>query len=170
MEQNRVRIADIADALGLSTATVSNVIHGKTQKIFAFSDCPIHRCGQRAEGLMRLNVSLICGAWLSALFLLAVGGFPEQILGLYSDDGRILQADAAYFQIVTFAYLPMALSTVLSAWLRCKDHAAIPFLAILGAVAANTGLNSLLIFGKLGFVWITNSICGCWVCWCKARI
>ena len=26
MEQNRVRIADIADALGISTATVSNVI------------------------------------------------------------------------------------------------------------------------------------------------
>ena len=45
----------------------------------------------------------------------------------------------------------MALSTVLSAWLRCKEHAAIPFWASLGAVAANTGLNYLLIFGKLGF-------------------
>ena len=29
----RVRIADIAEELGLSTATVSNVIHGKTKKI-----------------------------------------------------------------------------------------------------------------------------------------
>lgn len=28
----RVRIADIAEELGLSTATVSNVIHGKTEK------------------------------------------------------------------------------------------------------------------------------------------
>lgn len=53
MEQNRVRIADIADALGLSTATVSNVIHGKTKKIFASSDCPIHQCGQRAGGLVQ---------------------------------------------------------------------------------------------------------------------
>ena len=44
----------------------------------------------------------------------------------------------------------MAISTVLSAWLRCKEHAAVPFLASLGAVAANTGLNYLLIFGKLG--------------------
>ena len=34
MEQNRVRIVDVADALGLSTATVSKVIHGKTSKIF----------------------------------------------------------------------------------------------------------------------------------------
>ena len=33
MAQNRIRIVDIADALGLSTATVSKVIHGKTDKI-----------------------------------------------------------------------------------------------------------------------------------------
>ena len=33
MTQNRVRIVDVADALGLSTATVSKVIHGKTEKI-----------------------------------------------------------------------------------------------------------------------------------------
>ena len=33
MKDNKVRIADIADELGLSTATVSNVIHGKTKKI-----------------------------------------------------------------------------------------------------------------------------------------
>ncbi|MCM1284492.1 MAG: LacI family transcriptional regulator [Muribaculaceae bacterium] len=33
MENERVRIADIADELGLSTATVSNVIHGKTKKV-----------------------------------------------------------------------------------------------------------------------------------------
>lgn len=33
MEEGRVRIVDIAQELGLSTATVSNVIHGKTKKI-----------------------------------------------------------------------------------------------------------------------------------------
>lgn len=33
MEQQRVRICDIAEELGLSTATVSNVLHGKTKKI-----------------------------------------------------------------------------------------------------------------------------------------
>ncbi len=33
MEGGRIRIADIADELGVSTATVSNVIHGKTKKI-----------------------------------------------------------------------------------------------------------------------------------------
>lgn len=33
MEEKRIRICDIAEELGLSTATVSNVLHGKTKKI-----------------------------------------------------------------------------------------------------------------------------------------
>lgn len=33
MEERRVRISDIAEELGLSTATVSNVLHGKTTKV-----------------------------------------------------------------------------------------------------------------------------------------
>ena len=40
MEQKRVRICDIAEELGLSTATVSNVLHGKTAKI---SDATVRR-------------------------------------------------------------------------------------------------------------------------------
>lgn len=33
MEEKRIRICDIAEELGVSTATVSNVLHGKTNKI-----------------------------------------------------------------------------------------------------------------------------------------
>lgn len=33
MDEHRVRIRDIAEELGLSTATVSNVLHGKTNKV-----------------------------------------------------------------------------------------------------------------------------------------
>lgn len=46
MTQNRVRIVDVADALGLSTATVSKVIHGKTNKI---SDETVKRVQQQLE-------------------------------------------------------------------------------------------------------------------------
>ena len=58
---------------------------------------------------------------------------------------------AVYFRIIAFSYIPMAVSNILSSWLRCKEHATIPFLASFGAVVVNTGLNYLLIFGKFGF-------------------
>ena len=46
MENKRVRIVDIAEELGVSTATVSNVIHGKTKKI---SDETVKRVQQLLE-------------------------------------------------------------------------------------------------------------------------
>lgn len=46
MVQNRVRIVDVAEALGLSTVTVSKVIHGKTEKI---SDETVKRVQQELE-------------------------------------------------------------------------------------------------------------------------
>ena len=46
MAQSRIRIVDVADALGLSTATVSKVIHGKTEKI---SEETVKRVQQELE-------------------------------------------------------------------------------------------------------------------------
>lgn len=103
------------------------------------------------EAWRSLDISMICGIIISALFLFASGVFSSQILGLYTKDMSIINVGAVYFRIVAFSYIPMAISTVLSAWLRCKEHAVIPFLASLGAVFINTGLNYVLIFGKLGF-------------------
>lgn len=44
--ENKVRIKDVADELGVSTATVSNVLHGKTQKI---SDRTVKAVEQKLE-------------------------------------------------------------------------------------------------------------------------
>ena len=103
------------------------------------------------EAWCSFDVSLICGIMISALFLLAAGVFPSQILGLYTKDMSIINTGAVYFRIVAFSYIPMAVSNILSSWLRCKEYATIPFLASFGAVIVNTGLNYLLIFGKFGF-------------------
>lgn len=103
------------------------------------------------EAWRSFDVSVICGCIISAMFLFAAGVFSSQILGLYTNDMSIINAGSVYFRIVAFSYIPMAVSSILSAWLRCKEHATIPFLASLGAVAVNTGLNYVLIFGKIGF-------------------
>ena len=103
------------------------------------------------EAWCSFDVSLICGIFISSIFLLAAGGCPTQILGLYTKDAGIIDVGAVYFRIVAFSYIPMAVSNIISAWLRCREHATIPFLASFGAVGVNTGLNYLLIFGKFGF-------------------
>ena len=45
-EHGRVRICDIAQELGVSTATVSNVLHGKTKKV---SDETVRRVQRALE-------------------------------------------------------------------------------------------------------------------------
>lgn len=45
-DESKVRIIDIAEELGVSTATVSNVLHGKTKKI---SDATIRRVERKLE-------------------------------------------------------------------------------------------------------------------------
>ena len=66
----RVRISDIAEELGLSTATVSNVIHGKTRKI---SDETVRRVQALLEerqyipGMAGVLLALIVVAFLFLL-------------------------------------------------------------------------------------------------------
>ena len=102
------------------------------------------------EAWSSFDVSLISGMVIATLFLFAAGVFPSQILGLYTRDVSIVNTGAVYFRIVAFSYIPMAAGNILSSWLRCREHATIPFWASFGAVAVNTGLNYLLIFGKFG--------------------
>ena len=97
------------------------------------------------------NVSLIYGIIIAAMFLLGAEFFSMQILSLYTKDINIINEGTVYFRIVAYCYIPMAASNILSAWLRCKEHASISFLSSAVAVTVNTGLNYLLIFGKFGF-------------------
>ena len=41
---------------------------------------------EHTEAWRSLDVSLVCGGVLAALFLLTAGGFPAQVLGLYTAD------------------------------------------------------------------------------------
>ena len=107
--------------------------------------------GDTEEVWCGLDVSLISGIIVSAIFMIAACVFSAEILGLYTKDTDIISAGKVYFRIIALSYIPMAVSSIISVWLRCKDHASIPFFASFGAVVVNTGLNYLLIFGKLGF-------------------
>lgn len=72
MEQ-RVRISDIAEELGLSTATVSNVIHGKTKKI---SD----------ETVKRVQATLEERAYIPSMAGILLAQNASRIIGVFVND------------------------------------------------------------------------------------
>lgn len=96
-------------------------------------------------------VNFILAVGLAAVFTVLCSLLPEQIMGMYTKDHMTRKAAAEYLGILSVAYLPMAVVSLFSALLRCMEAAALPLYASLLAAITNTGLNYILIFGKLGF-------------------
>lgn len=94
-----------------------------------------------------LAVSLL----IAAVFTFLSMAVPSPILRLYTEDEITVQTGVEYLRIYALSFLPMALSSIFSAYLRCMQAAKIPLYAGIFASIANTGLNYVLIFGKAGF-------------------
>ncbi len=96
-------------------------------------------------------VNLSAASALAVLFTVLCSAFPRQIMAIYTTDEVTAAAAAGYLSIVSASYLPMAAGTMLSALLRCAEAAVLPLYASIFSAVLNTGLNYVLIFGKLGF-------------------
>lgn len=94
-----------------------------------------------------LAVSLILAAVFTSLSMM----MPHQILGLYTNDGAAVQGGVEYLRIYALSFLPVAVTSIFSAYLRCVQAAKVPLYAGIFASVANTFLNYILIFGKAGF-------------------
>lgn len=94
-----------------------------------------------------LAVSLI----LVGIFTLLSVMIPSRILGLYTNDGLTVLEGVKYLRIYALSFLPAAVTSIVSAYLRCIQAAKIPLYAGIFAGITNTVLNYVLIFGKAGF-------------------
>lgn len=96
-----------------------------------------------------LNLMLAIG--LALVFTIICGGFPNQIMSLYTKDAQTLAASASYLRIVSGTFLPLAGATLLSTMFRCMEKAQFPLYASIASAILNTVLNYIFIFGKFGF-------------------
>ena len=103
-----------------------------------------------AETRRSLAVNLRVCVILATLFTVAGVAVPERIMGLYINDRATAETAGRYLAIVSGTFLPAAGVTILSTHLRCIEKASLPLYAGLASAAVNTGLNWILIFGKLG--------------------
>ena len=97
-----------------------------------------------------LCVNLLVAGGLGIVFTLLSLLLPGQIMQLYSDDIDAVQHAASYLRIIAGTYLPIGVASTLSVMLRCNDRAKAPLYAAILSALTNTGLNYILIFGKLG--------------------
>lgn len=87
---------------------------------------------------------------LAMLFVVLCLTVPETIMSLYTKDQDTIRLAADYLRYLSLGFLPMAASLLLSTLLRCMQKADLPFYAGIAMAVLNTGLNFLLIFGRLG--------------------
>lgn len=95
-----------------------------------------------------LNLALALG--LAGIFTAICIFFPNEIMRLYTKDAATAREAARYLAVISATFLPMAGTTLLSAYFRCTGRAKLPLYASAASAVVNTGLNYLLIFGKCG--------------------
>lgn len=105
----------------------------------------------KEEAEKSLSVNLLVATSVSLLFMLLCIIFPNNIMGIYSTEQDTVQTSAEYLRIISITFVPLAITTCLSTMLRCIKKAMIPLYASIAAALCNTGLNYILIFGKLNF-------------------
>ena len=109
--------------------------------------------GQKNKPEVRRSfyTNLLLSGGIAVIFTLLCALFSEQVMGLYTKDAPTKQAAVNYLILITGTFLPIAGATLLSTLLRCTEKPQLPLYASLVSATLNTGLNYVLIFGKIGF-------------------
>ena len=105
----------------------------------------------RSEVRRSFFANLLLGAGIAGLFMAICALFPDRVMGAYTRDAQTCQIAADYLARISATFVPMAGATLLSTLLRCWEKPRLPLYASIAAALLNTGLNYILIFGKLGF-------------------
>ena len=104
----------------------------------------------RSEVRRSFFTNLLLGAGIAGMFMVICTLFPNQIMGAYTKDTHTRQMAAEYLMLVSGTFVPMTGATLLSTLFRCLEKPRLPLYASILSALLNTGLNYILIFGKLG--------------------
>lgn len=106
-----------------------------------------HQDRFRQSFFATLQLAVVLAAICMGVCLL----LPEAIMGLYTQDQAVKRQAAVYLRLYCLSFLPMAVTSIASVLLRCRQAASLPLAASLLSVLVNTGGNYLLISGRGGF-------------------
>ena len=107
-----------------------------------------HRDSDSINRVIGVSAMIACGA--AVIFSLVLFFFPAQIMGLFTNDPVLRDIAAQYGQIVGFSYIFNSLTSVYVGALRSMEKPKVGLAIFSCSMLANTFLNWIFIFGKLG--------------------
>ncbi len=96
------------------------------------------------------SVGVLLGVLISAVMMLLVFFFPQQTMGLLTNEQAVIDEGSKYLVIICFSYVIFAISNNLLSALRSVETVKIGFVVNLMALVVNIVLNYGLIYGRLG--------------------
>ena len=166
MQQAVVLSVNLADNVMLGSyseislsgvAAVNQIQFILQQLVFGFSNGMIVLASQywgkqQIEPIRRLMALAFAGAMgVAALLLVLVSAFPQQAVGLFTEDAAIIAQGCEYLEIVRFSYLFFACTTVLLSGMRTVEKVRIALIVSAIALVVNCSINFVLIHGRFGF-------------------
>ncbi|ERI92002.1 MATE efflux family protein [Clostridiales bacterium oral taxon 876 str. F0540] len=98
-----------------------------------------------------LGLCLITGCSAALIFTLGGLFFPKQILSIFSKDADVIILGSEYLRIIVFSYVITSITFSYSFTLRSTGQVKTPMIVSVTALAVNTVLNYLLVYGYFGF-------------------
>jgi len=98
-----------------------------------------------------LGMSILTASIIALIFTVAATMFPRAVLGLFTEDAKVIEIGSSYLGVVGFSYIAVAIATSYVAVLRSIQRVVITVVATIVAIIAKTALGYVLIFGHFGF-------------------
>ncbi len=97
-----------------------------------------------------ISIGLKCGFLLGLLFTVATALFPQQILGIFTNDASVITEGVNYLRIMCWTYVIFAVSNSLMHAMQSVETAGIGTIMSVSTIVINLCLNYTLIYGHFG--------------------
>ncbi|MCF0131077.1 MAG: MATE family efflux transporter [Pseudobutyrivibrio sp.] len=142
--------ADAIASIGIcgNVWLIFNVVLGVVATVAGIMISQFIGAKEEKEVWSSLNVNLLITVIIAVLTTWVARKMPHAVISLYTKDDSVLALGADYLMITSLGIIMLGVSTILSTYLRCREHANIPLIVSFAGIILNTALNYCLIYGK----------------------
>lgn len=97
-----------------------------------------------------MGIAMVTAVGTSIMFAVAAGFFPEQLLGIYTNEAEVIKEGAKYLRVVACSYIFSAMTQVYLYVMRSMKKVVIATVVYTVSFVANIIGNELFIFGLFG--------------------